>query len=299
MAEETLDVNVNDMVLKESLSFVITSFVYYNSLLRDTLEYVLTKDEYSVEFYNYKKNGLTNEPKINSPLKNFIDSNGEKGAELAKKLEDFADLVYGDDSTILHVNNDKLIVDKNQHVQILEGVIPLHEELNQIIKLHIQFSHDNPANKIDEEPIQNLLFWDEIYYRGVALLNLFQELISQFKEYNKIRSESKGEKTAASNYVERDLSKLVSLTEFVTRSASTNDQKYVDAKDAMNVIIELMTAKRQLPEGKTFEDFFKSTEASIRELIIYGESSWREAYSPCLGSLIKKAELNKQEKESK
>ncbi|MEG0034199.1 MAG: hypothetical protein RR734_01230 [Bacilli bacterium] len=294
MAEETLDVNVNDMVLKESLSFVITSFVYYNSLLRDTLEYVLTKDEYSVEFYNYKKNGLTNEPKINSPLKNFIDSNGEKGAELAKKLEDFADLVYGDDSTILHVNNDKLIVDKNQHVQILEGVIPLHEELNQIIKLHIQFSHDNPANKIDEEPIQNLLFWDEIYYRGVALLNLFQELISQFKEYNKIRSESKGEKTAASNYVERDLSKLVSLTEFVTRSASTNDQKYVDAKDAMNVIIELMTAKRQLPEGKTFEDFFKSTEASIRELIIYGESSWREAYSPCLGSLIKKAELNKQ-----
>lgn len=278
--------------LKENLSFVITSFVYYNSLLRDTLEYVLNKEDYSVDFYNYKKNGLINEPKINSPLNGFLTQNGEKGAELLKKIEDFVDLVYGDDSTILKVNNDKLIVDKNQHIQILEGVLPLHEELNSIINLHVNFSKENADNHIDENLILPLLKWDELYYRGVAYINLFLELVAQFREYNKIRNESKGAKTAASNYVERDLSKLVTLAEFVSKHATTNDQKFVDAKDALNVVIETMTAKRQLPEGKTFDDVFKAAEVSIRDLIIYAEQPWRDAYAPCIGSLIERARKN-------
>ena len=40
-----------DQIINNGLSKVIVSFVYYNSLIRDTLEYTLEKKEYKTEHY--------------------------------------------------------------------------------------------------------------------------------------------------------------------------------------------------------------------------------------------------------
>ena len=76
-----------DAVITKGISKVIVSLVYYNSLIRDTLEYTLVKDTYKEEHYKYRQNGIINEPKINSPLNNFIKQNGEKGEASILKSE--------------------------------------------------------------------------------------------------------------------------------------------------------------------------------------------------------------------
>ena len=79
----------------ETISRVIVSLVYYNSLVRDTLEYTINKkDPFDVRYYDYKRNGIVNEIKLNTPLKVFLDQNGDKGNELRKKLEDYGNEFY-------------------------------------------------------------------------------------------------------------------------------------------------------------------------------------------------------------
>ena len=84
-----------------TISRVIVSLVYYNSLVRDTLEYTINKETYDVNFYDYKQNGIVNEIKLETPLKIFMDKNGEKGDELRKKLEKFGEDFYSDKSTVI------------------------------------------------------------------------------------------------------------------------------------------------------------------------------------------------------
>ena len=63
-------------VISKGISKFIVSLVYYNSLIRDTLEYTLVKDSYKAEHQKYRQNGIINEPKIKSKLHNFIEKYG-------------------------------------------------------------------------------------------------------------------------------------------------------------------------------------------------------------------------------
>ena len=78
----------------QTINRVIVSMIYYNSLIRDTLEYTMVREKYETSFYDYKRNGIINELKVQSPLKVFIDQNGEKGQELLKQLEKFGEEFY-------------------------------------------------------------------------------------------------------------------------------------------------------------------------------------------------------------
>ena len=53
----------------EVIDRVIVSLIYYNACVRDTLEYCLPKESFDVNVYEHKKNVLTNDLKIQSPLK--------------------------------------------------------------------------------------------------------------------------------------------------------------------------------------------------------------------------------------
>ena len=128
----------------QTISRVIVSLVYYNSLVRDTLEYTLPRDKYEVSFYDYKRNGIINEIKVQSPLKVFIDQNQEKGQALLKELEKFGKDFYSDESTAIKKTNDGNIrVDHAQNVKIFEETIPLHESLNNVIRIHEQFAEQH------------------------------------------------------------------------------------------------------------------------------------------------------------
>ena len=276
----------------ETISRVIVSLVYYNSLVRDTLEYTIPKDSYEVNFYDYKRNGIVNEPKLNTPLKVFLDQNGEKADELRKKLEQFGEDFYSDNSTVIKKAADNTLrVDHAQSVKIFENVIPLHEELNSIINLHVNFVRQN--NQL-EERVEKLVQADERFYRAVALLSLQGELVRQFEEFNKVMRESQGQPTPQSNFIQNDLNTLVKALNTVRANATCKDNVYTAALDAVFAEVEMMNGRRDLPAGKTFADVFNDANVKISELVKDSETGWRENYTPLLQELIADTQKNQQ-----
>ena len=273
-------------VISKGISKVIVSLVYYNSLIRDTLEYTLVKDSYKAEHYKYRQNGIINEPKINSPLHNFIEQNGEKGQEFLGRINDFADLIYGEESTILKLAADGLRVDHGQHIAVFEAVAPLHEEINHIIKLHFNLA---VKEKLVEQPIVDLLEQDDRFYRATLLSTLSIEIKKQFEEFNKLMNESHGQKTPASNFVEQDLGKLVGIFERSKQYASCKDNLYTRALDSVGNMIEMMRGKRDLPEGKKFPDVFKEVQETTTAFVVDAQQKWAAIYGPCIQVLINDA----------
>ena len=268
----------------ETISRVIVSLVYYNSLVRDTLEYTIPKDKYEVNFYDYKRNGIVNEPKLNTPLKVFLDQNGEKADELRKRLEQFGEDFYSDNSTVVKKAADgTLRVDHAQNVKIFESVIPLHEELNSIINLHVNFARNN--NQLEDRVVK-LVEADERFYRGVALFALQGELVRQFEEFNKVMRESQGQATPQSNFIQNDLNSLVKALNTVRQNATVKDNVYIAALDAVFAEVEMMNGRRDLPAGKNFADVFNDANVKISDLVKEAEEAWRINYTPLLQELI-------------
>lgn len=275
-----------------TISRVIVSLVYYNSLVKDTLEYTISKEAYDVNFYDYKQNGIVNEIKLDTPLKQFLANNGEKGEELKKKLEKFGEDFYSEKSTVVKKAADGLRVDHAQNIKIFEGVIPLHEELNSIVELHVNYARQN---NVLEEKIVKLRHADERYYRAVAFLSLSGELFKQFDEYNKARKEANGEKTPQSNFIEQDLNKIVNLLGMVRQYATCNDEVYTNVVDALWPAIEMMNGKRLLPTGKTFADVINDANAKIAAFVKDSEDEWKAIYPELINELIQDNQKAKEE----
>ncbi len=266
------------------ISRVIVSLVYYNSLVRDTLEYTIRRDKFDVRFYDYKKNGIVNEPKLNTPLKSFLDSNGEKGAKLKELIEDFANTLYGDDSTILHRENDTVRVDHNQDVTIFSKTIPLHEQINAVIRVHDKFRKDN--NLIDDS-ITTLLDKDEKFYRAVVLFSLLHTIYAKFGEFNKDMKDNNGQKGPGATFIEKELNELVRLFYLSKVNATCKEAIYTDSLDLVEHLIEMMNGRRELPKGKTFADVYSEANARVNEYLILAEDEWKKVYQPCVSEMIK------------
>lgn len=266
------------------ISRVIVSLVYYNSLIRDTLEYTIHRDKFDVNFYNYKKNGIVNEPLLNTPLKSFLDSNAEKGEELRKQILDYGETFYSDKSTVLRVDGDTIRVDHNQDVMIYEKTIPLHEQINAIIKIHERYAQEH--NQV-EESITKLLEADEKFYRAVVLFSLLNTIMRKFNEFNKEMREAHGEKGPAASFIEQELNTLVRMFYISKTNATCKNSEYTDALDLVEHLIEMMNGKRELPKGKNFNDVFAEANAKVNEFLILSEESWKLSYTPAVQEMIK------------
>lgn len=280
----------------KNIDRVIVSLVYYNSLIRDCLEYTIHRDNFDVNFYNYKKNGIVNEPLKNTPLNFLLNNNGEVGENLRKDLTEFANYFFGDNTTVLRVEGDTVKVDHNQDIQIFEKVIPLHERLNGLI-----VAHDNERSKEGElEPlVTNLRRADERFYRAVALFTLFSAFNVKFREFQNLMRENKGERGPASNYVEQELSSLVKNFRIVKANAKTNDNDFVDAMDSLDHLIEMMSGRRQLPQGKNFGDIFQEVNQKLTAYLITCEKEWNETFKPAVDEMLKANEELRKELEAK
>lgn len=274
----------------EIIDRVIVSLIYYNSCIRDTLEYTLNKETFDANVYEHKKNVITNELKAETPLKVFLDKQGEAGAKTVEIINTFIEDFYSDDSTIIKNAPDGLRVDHAQNVKILESVIPLHENINQIVRIHANHAKQN---NIVNETVDNLVLEDERFYRAVALLTLSGELFRQFEEYNKARREAQGERTPQSNFIENDLNTLAKLLMTVKQNATCKDSLYTDACDAVVFAVEMMNGRRDLPQGKNFGQVFTETNQKVVAFVADSEAKWKALYTPAVNELI--ADTKKQE----
>ena len=70
----------------------IASFIRFNVVLFNTLEYVMKKDNYDLNAFNARKEIISTEISKNTPLKSCLDNSGEAGTKLLEKIKRFAEM---------------------------------------------------------------------------------------------------------------------------------------------------------------------------------------------------------------
>ena len=286
------------------ISEVVTTLEHYNVAVRDTLEYCIRKDSYDPKLYQEKKRSILIEVDQHTPLKDIIDHSGENGEKLEKAIREFYADVYGDDSTILKLADDGLRVDHNQHMAIYRHVLPIHENVNNMILGVLQNGHQNNLDVADVEKLHNA---DEAMYRGVAYMALVNDLCHLFNEYNQARNEAKGEETPASKFIGNDISAIIQNINFVRANAKITNAVYKNMEDKIVELMENMTGRRDLPIGKKFPDVMRETLETINLYVRDSEATFRSLYVPTINALIeqvkaddaKRAEAAKAEEEKK
>ena len=258
----------------------IGSFIRFDVVVFNTLEYAMKKDSYDVNAYKARKDVITTEITQNTPLKNCCENSGEAGEKLIKKINELLDLVYSENSTIVRITQDgnEIRVDYSQAIAVFEVVMPIHEEVRKIIASHIAAAQKD--QKLDEPMIPDVLNKEEYFYRGLVNMLMLEELDHQFAEYNKARQEAKGGISAQSNFIQNDINRLVSLFRFSRDSASARNSEYYEVIDPLFALIEMTGGRRDLPEGKNFGEVFVSVKQVTREKTAKWEKEWNEVYAP-------------------
>ena len=272
-----------------NLSLSILTLLHYNVIVRDTLEYALKRPSYTLEAYNYKKRGVMVEIEQPTALKQFAEKNKEFGDKIINEVKALYAAVYADDSTIVHPTNNELRVDDSQHIALYDVVLPLHEDVKKVVDAHLGFAR---KNNLLEESLMKLVTADERMYRGVAFMCLYHDLENLFVEYNKARSEAKGEITPQSNFIQGELIKIVNHIRFVKDNQSATDEEYWNVVDYVIRTVDITSGKRQLPKGKSFKDIFEDGRKLISEFLNKAETNWKSLYEPAMNELVEKSKEN-------
>ena len=271
------------------ISEVVTTLEHYNVAVRDTLEYCIRKDSYDTKLFEEKKRSILVEVDQHTPLKDIIDHSGENGEKLEKSIRDFYAEVYGDDSTILKAADDGLRVDHNQHLAIYRHVLPIHENVNNMIMGVLANGHQNNLDVADVEKLHTA---DEAMYRGVAYMALVNDLCRLFNEYNQARNEAKGEETPASKFIGNDISAIIQNINFVRGNAKVTNAVYKNMEDKIVGLMENMTGRRDLPVGKKFPDVMRETIETINLYVRDTEAAFRAIYVPTINALIEQVKAD-------
>lgn len=271
------------------ISEVLATLEHYKVAVRDTLEYTLQKESYDVAAFNEKKRSILIELEQPTPLKSIIDNSGKNGQKLEKLIRDFYDQVYGDHSTILRAAEDGLRVDHAQHIAIFKGVIPIHENIEAMVKGIIADAHKNNVDVKNAEDVDKA---EERLYRAVAYLSLTNQLIKLFGDYNQARSEAKGEESAASRFIENDINQVIQLLQAVRANSNLTDERYMYVQDKVFTLVEYMTGRRDLPMGKGFGEAIRETQDAIGGFVREVEPAFRDLYVPFLNELVEAAKKN-------
>ena len=272
-----------------NLSLSILTLIHYNVLVRDTLEYALNRETYILEAYNYKKKGLMVEIEQPTALKQFLDKNEKIGKKITDEVKALYAEVYADDSTICKVATNELRVDRGQHMAIYDNVLPLREDINNVISAHLGFARQN---NLFEDSLMKIIVADEKMYRAVAYTCLYGDLERLFVEYNKARNEAKGELTPQSNFIQGELLKVVNHIKFMRDNQKATDEDTWNVADYVLKTVEQTSGRRMLPKEKKFKDIFDEGRKLIRAYLEKSEKEFKEVYEPAIKELLEKSKAN-------
>ena len=256
----------------------IASFIRFDVVVFNTLEYAMKKDAYDINAYKARKEIITNEVNQNTPLKNCLENSGDAGKNLLAKINELITTIYSDDSNICKISQDgnELRVDFSQAIAVFEAVLPIHEEMRKIVEAHVVAARK--AEKMDEESFLDVIAKEEYFYRGLVNMLMLDQFDHQFAEYNKARQEAKGAITPQSNFIQNDINRLVKLFHFVRDNAMAKSNEYYSVIDPLFALLEMTGGRRDLPEGKNFGQVFTEVKQLTREKTQKWELAWKPVY---------------------
>ena len=260
----------------------ISSFIRYNVVILNTLEYTMRKDKYEVRAYEARKEIIKNEITQNTPLKNCLDNSGEAGEKLLAKINELIDGIYSPESTIVRVagDNAELRVDHAQHLAVFELVLPVYEEIRHIIVAHVNAAKKENAYEADK--LDDVIAKTENFYRGLVNMLLLDEFDHLFAEYNKARQEAKGATTPQSNFIQNDIGRCVNQFNFERQNSPVTSTDYYELIDPLFALIEMTRGRRDVPQGKNFGVIFTDVKKIAREKTQKWELAWKPVYDKFL-----------------
>mgnify|MGYP004444259249 FL=1 len=269
------------------ISQVMTTLLHYKVVVRDTLEYALPKDSYELNLYNEKKRSVLVELDENTPLRSILNNSGDNGKNLEKTIRDWYEEVYGEGSSITSVGKDGVRVDHAQHIAIYRGVVPIHENIEAMMT---GINNDAKSKGIDVAAVYAADLAEEKLYRAVSYLTMVNDLVKLFNDYNQARREANGEETPASRFIGNDLGQVFGLVMQVrNNNTRITDASYMKVQDAVVALVEHMTGRRDLPQGKNFGQVMSETQQIIGDYVKLVEPEFRSLYLPLVNELIQQA----------
>ena len=262
----------------------------YNEFL-DKLKDKLDDIEISEKDFNRKKKVLIsneifayeNVENINDIIMDSIIYNNELeddpiGLISNLSIKELLDLIYSDNSTIVRIGADgtELRVDAAQHIAVYDAVMPIHEELRNIIAAHVQQA--NKEGKFDEPTFPEVLEKEEYFYRGLVNMLLIDDLDHLFAEYNKARQEAKGAITPQSNFIQNDIGRIVGFMNLSRQRCALRSADYYELIDPEFALIEMTSGRRDLPAGKNFGDVFTDVKKLAHDKTMKWEQAWKPVY---------------------
>ncbi len=258
----------------------VTHFIFsiynYNLMIKDTLEYTISdRKDLKVAIYQQRKNtlkGMLDQP---SPVRHFLDQNGETGKKIESNLREFIEDVYGDDSTILHVSGEELRVDHAQHLAIYNFVVGLHETFNDILHGYLKFAKDQGK---EDPKLTSMIDKDDDMFRVIAYMTIFNDVEKAFIEFNQAMTESHGQPSPQSNFVLTYLRQYIGFLGFVSTHYKGQDTDMLHMMNQVKYVFALMEGKEKLPEGKKLSEVFEETKKEIQMLMGKTEQAWRQEF---------------------
>ena len=251
--------------------------IYQVSLMiRDALEYIQNKETFDLNVYKQRKQFIEHGLIESAPLSRFLSQNGDVGKNIRNNLNDFVDAVYGDDSTIVSIDGEKVVSDKGQKLKMLDFIVGLHETLQDVMKGFInQSKNDNTY----EEELDTFLKYDEKFFRSLLCINLVDQIHALFLDFNKAMQQSKGEPGPATNFILNDLKRVVGFLKFENEHADKEDEGFKKAYDASFLMLQYMEgSKKAEDEGTTIKDQIVEARKLWQVEIGKNEPEWRTRY---------------------
>ena len=259
--------------------------IYQVSLMiRDALEYIQNKETFDLNVYKQRKQFIEHGLIESAPLSRFLSQNGDVGKNIRNNLNDFVDAVYGDESTIVSIDGDKVVSDKGQKLKMLDFIVGLHETLQDVMKGFInQSKNDNTY----EEELDTFLKYDEKFFRSLLCINLVDQIHALFLDFNKAMQQSKGEPGPATNFILNDLKRVVGFLKFENEHADKEDEGFKKAYDASFLMLQYMEgSKKAEDEGTTIKDQIVEARKLWQVEIGKNEPEWRTRYQILWDKLV-------------
>lgn len=259
--------------------------IYQVSLMiRDALEYIQNKETFDLNVYKQRKQFIEHGLIESAPLSRFLSQNGDVGKNIRNNLNDFVDAVYGDESTIVSIDGEKVVSDKGQKLKMLDFIVGLHETLQDVMKGFInQSKNDNTY----EEELDTFLKYDEKFFRSLLCINLVDQIHALFLDFNKAMQQSKGEPGPATNFILNDLKRVVGFLKFENEHADKEDEGFKKAYDASFLMLQYMEgSKKAEDEGTTIKDQIVEARKLWQVEIGKNEPEWRTRYQILWDKLV-------------
>ena len=282
-----------------------------SAMIRDTLEYCFPapQDGYSLNAYNQRKTMVKHLLEENSPFVLFCkrneaptkdDPNVKIGDRILTQLNEFVDDVYGDESRIVKINHDKVVVESSLMIQLLDYVIGLHETISDICRgYEATFRKEGTL----ESDFEELLKTDDPYYRAVAFRAVAVSFNNKFIEYNNaVRTYVSQEREntgvdprtkpgfdpkvdPSCAFINNELGRLMGFFNFLVRHNKSEDVVFTDAIKKMTGYFDYFSGKRQLQNGQKMNDVMREFDAVFIPLINPYRDAWLRIFNKVFNDL--------------